>query len=78
MTQGYLVRITAADGRQCHWHKNGQLHQLSPQLGPTWLAHFNKDIWRVTAAGAFVPPGADSQAQAITAVALEPVDDPQG
>lgn len=71
---GYHVRITAADGRQVLWHKNGVLHRLSPQLGPTWINHFNKDIWMVTAEGALVPPGADPQAQAISAVALEAVD----
>ncbi|TVR17081.1 MAG: hypothetical protein EA401_00705 [Planctomycetota bacterium] len=73
MIQGYRVRITAEDGSQYLWHKNGHLHQLSPQLGPTWLAHFNKDIWQVTNDGAFVPPGADANAQAIAAIALEPV-----
>ncbi|TVR43520.1 MAG: hypothetical protein EA402_09465 [Planctomycetota bacterium] len=69
----YRVLITAADGRQIHWHKNGQLHQLSPALGPTWIAHFNRDIWLVSPEGAFVPPGADERAQIIAEVRLEAV-----
>ena len=68
---GYRILITTIDDRQIYWHKNGVLHQLSLQLGPTWVAHFNKDIWLVTPQGAFVPPGADPSALAIKSVALE-------
>lgn len=69
---GWLVRVTAVDGSVRHWRKGGRLHVLSPALGPTWIRHFQRELFQVTPDGGFVPRGSDPAALDIAAVELEP------
>jgi hypothetical protein len=69
----YRILVTASDGSTVYWHKNGVLHEISPQLGPTWVTHFNKAIWLISPEGAFTPPGADPRAKPIVSVQLEAI-----
>jgi len=74
MNAGY-VRITTTDGQELYWHKGGQRHVLSPDLGPRWVQHFQPVLFQVLPDGNFVPRGSHPDAIDVERVALEAADE---
>ena len=54
MPIAYRICVTASDGSTVYWHKNGKLHELSPQLVDL-VTHFNKEIWLISPEGGLYP-----------------------
>ncbi len=56
-TRYYKIKITAANGQTCFWHKGGKVHLLPEELVETWVTKFKPDLFEITPSGEMVGAG---------------------